>query len=162
MYNYVTRNEHNIPNPMQWREKGLFSVWNDDQTHKRVKIGERNYKIANLICFHPTRIGNVGNKNNSLVNVRFVAKTSDIRNFSENIRSDVKTSEVATVVKLIVYTFSMTFMWKYFSLVISHFTCWPSLLVFNISCNICVKVLSLMVIRTVLLHISIFGLFLRC
>jgi len=27
------------------------------------------------------------NKNNSLVNVRFVAKTSDIRNFSENIRS---------------------------------------------------------------------------
>jgi len=52
----------------------------------------------------------VGNKNNSPVNVRFVAKTSDIRNFSENIRSDVKTSEVATVVKLIVYTFSMTFM----------------------------------------------------
>jgi len=27
------------------------------------------------------------NKNNSLVNIRFVAKTSDIRNSSENIRS---------------------------------------------------------------------------
>jgi len=27
------------------------------------------------------------NKNSSLANVRFVAKTSDIRNFSENIRS---------------------------------------------------------------------------
>jgi len=40
----------------------------------------------------------VGNKNNSPVNIRFVAKTSDIRNFSENIRSDVKTSEVATLV----------------------------------------------------------------
>ena len=42
--------------------------------------------------------GNVVNKNNSPVNIRFVAKTSDIRNFSENIRSDVKTSEVATLV----------------------------------------------------------------
>jgi len=38
----------------------------------------------------------VVNKNNSAVNIRFVAKT-DIRNFSENIRSDVKTSEVATL-----------------------------------------------------------------
>jgi len=34
--------------------------------------------------------------NNSPVNIRFVAKTSDIRNFSQNIRSDVKTSEVVT------------------------------------------------------------------
>jgi len=39
----------------------------------------------------------LGKKNNSSVNIRFVAKTSDIRNFSENIRSDVKTSEVATL-----------------------------------------------------------------
>jgi len=39
-----------------------------------------------------------GKKNNSSVNIRFVAKTSDIRNFSQNIRSDVKTSEVATLV----------------------------------------------------------------
>jgi len=38
------------------------------------------------------------NKNNSPVNIRFVAKTSDIRNFFENIRSDVKTSKVATLV----------------------------------------------------------------
>jgi len=39
----------------------------------------------------------VGNKNNIPVNIRFVAKTSDIINFSENIRSDVKTLEVATL-----------------------------------------------------------------
>jgi len=38
-------------------------------------------------------IENLG-KNNSPVNIRLVAKTSDIRNLSENIRSDVKTSEV--------------------------------------------------------------------
>jgi len=34
------------------------------------------------------------------LNIRFVAKTSDIRNFSQNIRSDVKTSEVATLVAM--------------------------------------------------------------
>jgi len=39
------------------------------------------------------------NKNNSLVNIRFVAETSDIRNLSENNRCDVKTSEVATLRK---------------------------------------------------------------
>ena len=32
---------------------------------------------------------NVENKNNNPVNIRFVAKTSDIRNLSENITSDV-------------------------------------------------------------------------
>jgi len=31
------------------------------------------------------------------VNIRFVAKTSDIRNFSQKVRSDVKTSEVAAL-----------------------------------------------------------------
>jgi len=36
-------------------------------------------------------------KNNSLVDIRFVAKTSYIRNFSQNITFDVKTSEVATL-----------------------------------------------------------------
>jgi len=36
------------------------------------------------------------NKNNSLVNIRYVTDTSDIRNLSESNRSDVKTSEVAT------------------------------------------------------------------
>jgi len=41
--------------------------------------------------------GNVVNKNDSPVNIRFIAKTSDMRNFSDNIRSDVKTSEVATL-----------------------------------------------------------------
>ena len=41
----------------------------------------------NQTCFHPERIENIGNKNNCPVNIRFVTKTSDIRNFSENIRS---------------------------------------------------------------------------
>jgi len=35
-------------------------------------------------------------KKNISVNIRFVVKISDIRNFSKNIRSDVETSEVAT------------------------------------------------------------------
>jgi len=39
----------------------------------------------------------VGNNNNYPLNIRFVAETSDIRNLSQNIRSDVKTSEVATL-----------------------------------------------------------------
>ena len=39
--------------------------------------------------------------NNSQLNIRFVAKTSDIKNFSQNIRSAVKTSEVATLDMLI-------------------------------------------------------------
>ena len=52
----------------------------------------------NLTYFYPKMRRNVANKNSSPVNIRFVAKTSDIRNLSENIRSDVKTSEVATLV----------------------------------------------------------------
>jgi len=39
----------------------------------------------------------VEKNNNSPLDIRFVAKTSDIRNFSQNIRSDAKTSEVATL-----------------------------------------------------------------
>jgi len=39
----------------------------------------------------------VGNKHNSPANIRFIAKTSDIRNLSQNIGSDVKTSEVKTL-----------------------------------------------------------------
>jgi len=35
--------------------------------------------------------------NNSPLNIRFVAKTSDIRNVSQNTRSDVKTSDMATL-----------------------------------------------------------------
>jgi len=34
------------------------------------------------------------------LNIRSVAKTSDIRNFSQNIRSDVKTSEMATLISV--------------------------------------------------------------
>jgi len=34
-------------------------------------------------------IGNVVNKNNNPVNIRFVAKTSDIRHLSENFTTDV-------------------------------------------------------------------------
>jgi len=42
----------------------------------------------NLTYFRPKMRGNVENKNNSSVNIRFVAKTSDLRNLSENITSD--------------------------------------------------------------------------
>jgi len=35
----------------------------------------------------------VENKNNNPVNIRFVAKTSDIRNLSENITSDIMLKE---------------------------------------------------------------------
>jgi len=37
------------------------------------------------------------NYNYNSVNIRFLAKTSDIRNLSQNIRSDIKTSEVVTL-----------------------------------------------------------------
>jgi len=60
------------------------------------EIGERNLKSVNLTQFHPKRIENL-KKSNILVNIRFVAKASDIRNNSQNIRSDVETSEVATL-----------------------------------------------------------------
>jgi len=51
----------------------------------------------NLPYFHLLKGRKCGRKNNSSVNIRFVAKTSDIGNISQNIRSDVKTSEVATL-----------------------------------------------------------------
>jgi len=57
----------------------------------------------NLTHFHPKRIENL-KRSNIFVNIRFFAKTSDIRNFSQNIRSDVKTSEVATLNARIVAT----------------------------------------------------------
>jgi len=47
--------------------------------------------------FSPEKTGNIENISNSPVNTRFYAKRSDIRNFSQNIRPDVKTSEVATL-----------------------------------------------------------------
>jgi len=43
----------------------------------------------NLTCFRPKTRGNVENKNNNPVNIRFVDKTSDIINLPENITSDV-------------------------------------------------------------------------
>jgi len=42
-----------------------------------------------LTYFRPKTRGNVENKNNNLVNIRFVDKTSDVRNLSENIPFDV-------------------------------------------------------------------------
>jgi len=50
----------------------------------------------NPTSFQPER-RNVENKSSSSVNIRFVAKTWNIRNFHQNIRSDAKTSEVATL-----------------------------------------------------------------
>ena len=43
----------------------------------------------NLTYFRPKMRGNVENKSNNSVSIRFVDKTSDIRNVSENIISDV-------------------------------------------------------------------------
>jgi len=53
-------------------------------------------KPAHFHPKHPKSITNL-RKNNSSVDIRFVAKTSDIGNFSQNTTSDVKTSEVATL-----------------------------------------------------------------
>jgi len=61
----------------------------------------------NLTYFQPRKRRNVENNNNCPLNIRFVAKTSDIRNFSQNIRSDVKTSEVATLMPTIVSIYAM-------------------------------------------------------
>jgi len=54
----------------------------------------------NLTYFRPEMRGNV-EKNKNPVNIRFVAKASDIRNLSETITSDVIISEVATLVSMI-------------------------------------------------------------
>jgi len=50
----------------------------------------------NATCFQPRKRRNADN-NNSPLNIGFVDKTSDIRNVSQNIRSDYKTSEVGTL-----------------------------------------------------------------
>ena len=50
------------------------------------EIDERNLKIMNLAVFI-LKGYKIGGKNNSLVNIRYAAKTSDIRNFSQNIRN---------------------------------------------------------------------------
>jgi len=43
---------------------------------------------SSMVCGDQMR-RNVENKNNNLVNIRFVPKTSDIRNLSESITCDV-------------------------------------------------------------------------
>jgi len=53
----------------------------------------------NLTYFQPRKRRNEEN-NNYALNIRFVTKTSDIRYFSQKIRSDVKTSETATLVTI--------------------------------------------------------------
>jgi len=50
------------------------------------EIDERNWKIMNLSMFI-LKGYKTGEKNNSSGNIRFAAKTWDIRNFSQNIRS---------------------------------------------------------------------------
>jgi len=44
--------------------KGAPSVWNDNQTHTRVRLMKKNLKIMNLTYFHPEEKRNVENKNN--------------------------------------------------------------------------------------------------
>ena len=61
------------------------SVWNDNQTHMRMKDWKtklKNYYESNF--FSSKMTGNVKNKSNSPVNIRFVAETLDIRNFSQH------------------------------------------------------------------------------
>jgi len=57
----------------------------------------------NLTYFRPKMRGNVENKNNNPVKIRFVDKTSDIINLPENITSDVmfNISQAATPVSMI-------------------------------------------------------------
>jgi len=50
------------------------------------EFDERNLKFMNLTIFI-LKGYKIWGKNNSSVNIRFAAKTSDIRNFSQNIRS---------------------------------------------------------------------------
>ena len=88
-----------------YEQRVCYSVWREllqfgmITKHTRGwEIDERNLKSMNLTHFYPKRIENL-KKSSFLVNVRFVAKTSNIRNFSQNIRSDVETSEVATLMR---------------------------------------------------------------
>jgi len=57
--------------------KRASSVCNRNQTHEVEKLMKRSLKIMNLTYFHPKGRGIVENKNNSPVNIKFVA-TSDI------------------------------------------------------------------------------------
>jgi len=56
-------------------------------THETEKL----IKVFNLTHFYTKKYRKFGEKNESSVIIRFVAKTSDIRNFCQNIKSDVET-----------------------------------------------------------------------
>jgi len=60
------------------------SVWNDYQTHMRVRNWWKKLKNYSIFILKRHKIWG---KNNSSVNIRFAAKTSEIRNFSQSIRS---------------------------------------------------------------------------
>jgi len=57
------------------RSEESFFLHGTVTNHTRGGEIEGNLKIMNLSYFHHKRIGNVGNKNNSPVNIRSVAKT---------------------------------------------------------------------------------------
>ena len=81
--------------------KGLLRFETITKYTRSWETDEQGAKIMNILTYlHSKRKGNVKNKSNSPVNIRFVAKTSDIMNVSENIRSDVKSSEAATLGKM--------------------------------------------------------------
>ena len=62
----------------------------------RVRDGLKKLNNYESTLF-PLERRNVENKNNSTDNIRFANKTSDIRNFSQNIKSNVKTSKAVTL-----------------------------------------------------------------
>jgi len=76
--------------------KRASSVGNNYQAQMRVRNWWKKFTNHESNSFSSKSMKHLG-KNNSSLNIRFVAKTSDIRIFSQNIRSDVKTSEVATL-----------------------------------------------------------------
>jgi len=55
--------------------------------------------------FHPKRKGNAENKSNSQINVRFVAKTSDNRNFFQTIRSSNTIGDTVGITKVTIWIY---------------------------------------------------------
>jgi len=91
-----------VRNIKYYSQRSVWSIFSLERQLKKHKIetweiDERNLKIIyEFNLFSTKKEKNVEN-NNCPLNIRFVAKTSDIRNFSQNIRSDVKTSDAATL-----------------------------------------------------------------
>jgi len=79
-------------------QRSFFCLERKPNTHEGERLMKETLKIMNLTYFNPKIRENMENKSNSLVNIRFVAKTSNIGNFSVNMRCDVETSEVATLI----------------------------------------------------------------